>query len=50
MADITEALQRLREARAAGSFTEAGKALTALQDATRRFNAASEGDAAAPSG
>lgn len=50
VADITEALQRLQEARASGNFTEAGKALTALQDATRRFNAASEGDTATPSG
>ncbi len=48
--DITEALQRLREARAAGNFTEAGEALTALQDATRRFNAASRNGAASPSG
>ncbi len=41
VSDITEALQRLREARAAGDFTAAGEALTALEEATRRFNASS---------
>ncbi|MGQ0481625.1 MAG: UPF0182 family protein [Pseudonocardia sp.] len=37
--DVRAALQRLREAFAAGDFTAAGAALTALEEATRRFEA-----------
>ncbi|MQA15911.1 MAG: membrane protein [Pseudonocardiaceae bacterium] len=42
VADVAAALQRLREARASGDFTAQGEALTALEDATRRFNSATD--------
>lgn len=40
MSDIAAALQQLREARASGDFTAVGEALTALKEATRRFEGA----------
>ncbi|MDQ4103037.1 MAG: membrane protein, partial [Actinomycetota bacterium] len=54
VADIADALNRLRQAQGAGDFTAQGKALADLDAATKRFDtavAASAGEAAsAPSG